>query len=74
VSVCSSEPAFTQYSLALFTSKRFGQLRVAVQRASRPSTRPVIGSAVVWCANGNGASGYRWFCRLRSVRPGCAKR
>src|SRR2546423_15503854 len=35
VSLCSSEPALTQYSLDVFTSKRFGQVLLAAQRSSR---------------------------------------
>ena len=73
-SVWTSEPAFTQYSFAESMFITFGQVFDLLQRTRRPSVLPESGSVRVEYENGKGASGYRWFCRLRSVRPDCSKR
>ena len=55
--MCSSEPAFAQYSFAELTSISFGAVSVCSQRRSRPSVSPVTGSLRIGYANGNASSG-----------------
>ena len=43
---------FDQNSFSEFTSNIFGQVLLAVQRASRPSVLPVIGSSTTSLVNG----------------------
>ena len=50
---------FDQNSFSEFTSNIFGQVLLAVQRASRPSVLPVTGSSTTSLVNGPWNSGYQ---------------